>query len=248
MTELRKVIIMRSKGAQISIALVCLILGIMLAVQFRTTAAIQATQTDGRIEELTQKLQTVTSERDALAEEVLTLRSKLSNFRQTDQALADLQQEVIEANMAAGLIAVEGPGIILTVDDSPLYYQVGENANAYIVHDYDLLNIVNELKSSGAEAISVNGKRIIAMSEIRCAGPTIIVNADRIAPPFEIRVIGNPDILESGLLMPGGRLEQLKVLGMPVQIQKLEKVEIPAYTGSFKFDYALPVEYKEEAE
>ena len=248
MTELRKVIIMRSKGAQISIAVVCLILGIMLAVQFRTTAAIQATQTDGRIEELTQKLQTVTSERDALAEEVLTLRSKLSNFRQTDQALADLQQEVIEANMAAGLIAVEGPGIILTVDDSPLYYQVGENANAYIVHDYDLLNIVNELKSSGAEAISVNGKRIIAMSEIRCAGPTIIVNADRIAPPFEIRVIGNPDILESGLLMPGGRLEQLKVLGMPVQIQKLEKVEIPAYTGSFKFDYALPVEYKEEAE
>jgi len=247
-TELRKVIIMRSKGAQISIAVVCLILGIMLAVQFRTTAAIQATQTDGRIEELTHKLQTVTSERDALAEEVLTLRSKLSNFRQTDQALADLQQEVIEANMAAGLIAVEGPGIILTVDDSPLYYQVGENANAYIVHDYDLLNIVNELKSSGAEAISVNGKRIIAMSEIRCAGPTIIVNADRIAPPFEIRVIGNPDILESGLLMPGGRLEQLKVLGMPVQIQKLEKVEIPAYTGSFKFDYALPVEYKEEAE
>ncbi len=248
MTELRKVIIMRSKGAQISIALVCLILGIMLAVQFRTTAAIQATQTDGRIEELTQKLQTVTSERDALAEEVLGLRSKLSNFRQTDQALADLQQEIIDANMAAGLAAVEGPGIILTVDDSPLYYQVGENANAYIVHDYDLLNIVNELKSSGAEAISVNGKRIIAMSEIRCAGPTIIVNADRIAPPFEIRVIGNPDILESGLLMPGGRLEQLKVLGMPVQIQKLEKVEIPAYTGSFKFDYALPVEYKEEAE
>ena len=248
MTELRKVIIMRSKGAQISIAVVCLILGIMLAVQFRTNSAIQATQTDGRVAELTQKLQTVTSERDALAEEVLGLRSKLSNFRQTDQALADLQQEIIDANMAAGLAAVEGPGIILTVDDSPLYYQVGENANAYIVHDYDLLNIVNELKSSGAEAISVNGKRIIAMSEIRCAGPTIIVNADRIAPPFEIRVIGNPDILESGLLMPGGRLEQLKVLGMPVQIQKLEKVEIPAYTGSFRFNYGAPVDYKEKAE
>jgi len=247
-TELRKVIIMRSKGAQISIALVCLILGIMLAVQFRTTAAIQATQTDGRIEELTQKLQTVTSERDALAEEVLTLRSKLSNFRQTDQALADLQQEVIEANMAAGLIAVEGPGIILTVNDSLLNLQSVENANALLVHDRDLLILVNELKASGAEAISINGKRITAMSEIRCAGTTILVNWDKIAPPFEIRAVGNPDMLESGITMRGGYLDQLKLLGMQVHLQKLEKVEIPAYTGSFKFDYALPVEYKEEAE
>jgi len=239
---------MRSKGAQISIALVCLILGIMLAVQFRTTASIQASQSDGRVTELTQQLQAVTSERDALAEEVISLRSKLSNFRQTDQALADLQEEVVQANMAAGLMAIEGPGIILTLNDSPLYFQVGENANAYIIHDRDLIFIVNELKASGAEAISINGKRITAMSEIRCAGTTILVNRDRIAPPFEIKVVGNPDMLESGLLMAGGYLEQLKVLGMQIQLQKSEKVEIPAYTGGIKFEYGAPVEFKEKAE
>lgn len=239
---------MRSKGAQISIALVCLILGIMLAVQFRTTASIQATQNDDRVTELTQKLATVTSERDALAEEVLGLRSKLSNFRQTDQALADLQEEVIEANMAAGLMAVEGPGIILTVDDSPLNLQSVENANALLVHDRDLLILVNELKASGAEAISINGKRLTAMSEIRCAGTTILVNWDKIAPPFEIRAVGNPDMLESGISMRGGYLDQLKLLGMQVHLQKHEKVEIPAYTGSIKFDYGVPVEFKEKAE
>lgn len=239
---------MRSKGAQISIALVCLILGVMLAVQFRTTASIQATQSDGRINELTQKLQTVTSERDALAEEVLSLRSKLSNFRQTDQALADLQEEVIEANMAAGLVPVEGPGIILTVDDSPLNLQSVENANALLIHDRDLLILANELKASGAEAISINGKRLTAMSEIRCAGTTILVNWDKIAPPFEIRAVGNPDMLESGISMRGGYLDQLKLLGMQVHFQKHEKIEIPAYTGSFKFDYGKPIKYEEKAE
>jgi uncharacterized protein YlxW (UPF0749 family) len=239
---------MRSKGAQISIALVCMILGIMLAVQFRTTASIEATQKDERVTELTQKLQTVTEERDALAEEVLSLRAKISNFRQTDQALADLQEEVNEAHMAAGLIPIEGPGIVLTLNDSPLNFQAGENANAYIIHDRDLLFIVNELKASGAEAISINGKRITAMSEIRCAGTTILVNWDKIAPPFEIKVVGNPDMLESGLLMRGGYLEQLKVLGMQIQLQKMENVEIPAYTGSFKFDYGAPVDYEEKAE
>lgn len=239
---------MRSKGAQISIALVCMILGIMLAVQFRTTASIEATQSDERVTELTQKLQTVNSERDALAEEVLSLRSKLSNFRQTDQALADLQEEVTEAHMAAGLIPLEGPGIVLTLNDSPLNLQAGENANAYIIHDRDLLFIVNELKASGAEAISINGKRLTAMSEIRCAGTTILVNWDKIAPPFEIKVVGNPDMLESGLLMRGGYLEQLKVLGMQVQLQKMENVEIPAYSGGFKFDYGAPIDYEEKAE
>ncbi|HAA08659.1 MAG: DUF881 domain-containing protein [Syntrophomonadaceae bacterium] len=239
---------MRSKGAQISIALVCMILGIMLAVQFRTTASIEATQTDERLTELTQKVQTLTEEREALAEEVLTLRSKIANFRQTDQALADLQEEVTEAHMAAGLIPVEGPGIVLTLNDSPLNLQVGENANAYIIHDRDLLLIVNELKASGAEAISINGKRLTAMSEIRCAGTTILVNWDKIAPPFEIKVVGNPDMLESGLLMRGGYLEQLKVLGMQVQLQKMESVEIPAYTGSFKFTYGMPIDYEEKAE
>ena len=180
--------------------------------------------------------------------EVISLRSKLANVRQNDQALADLQEEVIEANMAAGLVAVEGPGIVLTVDDSPLNLQSVENANALLIHDRDLLILVNEMKASGAEAISINGKRITAMSEIRCAGTTILVNWDKIAPPFEIKAVGNPDMLESGISMRGGHLDQLKLLGMQVHLQKLENIEIPAYTGSFKFEYGEPVEYKEKAD
>lgn len=239
---------MRSKGAQFSIAVVCLVLGIMLAIQFKTTQSIKNDLVPARIEDLTQKLNTVTGERDVLAEEVLSLREKLKNIRENDQAMADLQEELQKANMSAGLIAVEGPGVIVTLNDSNRKLQVGENANPDLIHDYDLREVVNEIRSSGAEAISINGERLTAISEIRCAGTLILVNWTKIGPPFTIKVIGNPDMLESGLLIKGGYIDYLKAVGVQVHIQKAEQIEVPAYSGRLDFEFGKPVEYKEKAE
>ena len=239
---------MRSKGAQVSIAVVCLVLGIMLAVQFKTTQSLKTDLVPARVEELTQKLNTITNERDALGEEVLSLREKLKNVREDNQAMADLQEELQKANMVAGLVSLEGPGVIVTLNDSTRNLQAGENSNALIIHDSDLLMVVNELKASGAEAISINGERLTSMSEIRCAGTLILVNWTKIGPPFEIKAIGNPDMLESGLLIKNGFVESLKYLGIQVHIQKSEEIEIPAYSGRMDFTFAKPVQYKEKAE
>ncbi len=240
---------MRSKGAQFSIAIVCIVLGIMLAVQFKTTERyVDTNLSTARTEELTQALNNATEERDTLAQEVISLREKLDNARKTDQAMADLQEEIQKANLYATLLPVEGKGIILTLNDSNRTLQAGENVSSDLIHDQDLLIIVNELKASGAEAISINGERIAAMSEIRCAGTTILVNWNKIAPPFTIKAIGNPDMLESGVLIKNGYLESLKLLGFPVNIQKAEKLEIPAYNGRVKFTFGAPIEQKEKAD
>ena len=240
---------MRSKGAQLSIAIVCIVLGIMLAVQFKTTQRYEDNNlSTSRVEDLTQELNTVTEERDTLAQEVISLRAKLENARETDQAMADMQAEVKKANLYAGLVPVTGPGIILTINDSNRALQNEENISSGLVHDQDLLMIVNELKASGAEAISVNGERIAAMSEIRCAGTTILINWNKIAPPFSIKAIGDPDMLESGIMIKNGYLESLKLLGFPINIQKSDKVEIPAYNGRVKFTYGLPLKLSEKAE
>jgi len=242
------VLLLRSKGAQISIAIVCMVLGIMLAIQFKTTESYQANLVPARVEDLTQQVQSVSEERDALVEEVLSLREKLKNVRETDQAMADLQADLQDANMSAGLMAVEGPGVIITVNDNPREIQPGDNPNFSLVHDSDLLMLVNELKTSGAEAISINGERITAKSEIRCAGTLILVNWNRIGPPFVIKAIGSPDMLESGMLIKNGYMESLKVLGIQATIEKAEKITIPAYSGSVKFTFAQPVKYEEKAE
>lgn len=237
-----------NKATWISIASVCLVLGIMLAIQFKTTQSYQQSLLPSRINELSQRLTAVTEERDALAEEVLELRKKLKNSRDYNKAMADLQEELQRVSMAACMLPVEGPGVIVTLDDSKRVLQPGENPNDLLIHDTDLLMVVNELKASGAEAISINGERITAMTEIRCAGTMILVNWNKISPPFEIRAIGNPDMLESGLMIRGGVVEMLKVWGVQVNVQKVSKVSVPAYNGKLKFEYSTPVEYKEKAE
>ncbi|KUG03567.1 division initiation protein [hydrocarbon metagenome] len=239
---------MKSKSAQISIALVCLIMGVLLAVQFKATENYQADLIPERVDELTQKLNTVTKQKDALEEEVLSLRDKLINVRETDKAMKDLQGELQKAQMAAGTIPVEGPGVTVSLNDSNLNMQPGDNANYSIVHDSDLLIIVNELKASGAEAISINGERLTAMSEIRCAGTLILVNWTKIGPPFTIQAIGDPEMLQSGLMLNGGHLSTLKFLGLQTSVQRMENIKLPAYNGPTKIKYALPSQYKEKAE
>lgn len=239
---------MQSKSAKISIAIISLVLGIMLAVQFKTTASNNTAQLPARVEDMAQKLNLVTQERDALAEEVVSLRAKLSNVRKNDQAMADLQDELQKTSMAAGTIAVEGPGIILTVNDIPRNLQMGEDPNAFIVHDDDLLNLVNDLKTSGAEAISINDQRIIAMSEIRCASTLILINTRRVGPPYVIKATGNPDNLESGVNINGGRLSFMKQWGYQINLQKSEKVQVPAYNEPIRFEYSAAVEKEEKAE
>lgn len=238
---------MQSKSAKISIAIVSLVLGIMLAVQFKTMAGNNA-QVPARLEDVAQQLNSVTQERDALAEEVVSLRAKLSNVRKNDEAMADLQDELQKTSIAAGTIAVEGPGIILTVNDVPRNIQTGEDPNDSIVHDSDLYTLVNDLKASGAEAISVNDQRITAMSEIRCASTLILINTRRVGPPFVIKATGNPDMLESGMNINGGWLSIMKQWGYQISMQKSEKIQIPAYNGPIRFEYSLPAEKGEKAE
>lgn len=239
---------MRTRGAQATIAVVCLVLGIMLAIQFKTTNTYNEQYPQERVQVLAQNLKSVTSERDALAEEVLSLRKQLKNVRSNNQATADLQDELQRNSLFAGLLPVKGSGIVLTVNDIPRDLQNGDNPNNFIVHDQDLLFLVNELKASGAEAISVNGERITAMSEIRCAGTMILVNTNRIAPPFVIKAIGSPDMLASGMELEGGWLSTMKLLGYPAHIQKSSKIQMDAYNGKIKASYMSPIEHVEKAD
>ena len=107
-----------------------------------------------------------------------------------------------------------------------------------LIHDDDLLRVINELRAAGAEAIAINGERIVAMSEIRCAGPTLSVNNNRSAPPYEIKAIGNPNNLESALKLRGGVLENFKFWGIQADLSQSDDIVIPAFKGRKSFEYA----------
>lgn len=230
---------MHFEKGRLSIACVCAVLGFMMAVQFRSTQDIRSSLPYQRMEELVFRLQQSEAENKALHEELRELKGvsgAAKNEMVSDSML-----------MVSGMKAVEGPGVIVVIDDSAKKAKAESDPNLYLVHDEDILKVINELRAAGAEAISINGQRLTANSEIRCAGPTISVNNVRSAPPFEIRAIGSQKDLENALNMRGGVADSLKVWGIKLDIQVKDTVVIPAAKAGNKYKYAKPSEQEVDA-
>ena len=203
------------------IALVCVLIGFMVAVQFRTAQDAKGSLSQQRIEEISDRLLQTEHERDELSEELHKM--------QTAAASTDNQQDKDLLRYRAALVPLEG-----------------ENPNLYVIHDDDLLRVVNELRAAGAEAIAINGQRLTGTSEIRCAGPTLSVNNVRSSAPFEIRAIGDKKSLENALRMRGGVAETLGVWGIQLDIKASNDVYIPPYRGSIRQSYARETAEREE--
>jgi uncharacterized protein YlxW (UPF0749 family) len=217
-----------------------MVLGVMLAVQIKVQHDIRGPLTFGRSEEISVMLQQTENERNLLRQEVATLREQLTKAAEGQQSAQALQDALLRSEMMAGATAVKGPGVKLVLDDSKTPRQQGEDPNLFVLHDDDLLKVVNELRAAGAEAVSINGQRLVARSEIRCAGPTISINNTRTAPPVEILAIGDPATLESALRMRGGVLDQLGFWKIDIKLSKVQELTIPAYNGPLQFVYAKP--------
>jgi uncharacterized protein YlxW (UPF0749 family) len=130
------------------------------------------------------------------------------------------------------MTAVKGPGIIMTLNDSKQEVSEGEDIAWYLIHDIDILEIVNELRIAGAEAISINGERVTSTTSIRCGGPTINIDGKRHAVPFVIEAIGDPKVLEASAIAPESYIElYMEFSGIEVEIQKVENLTIDGYKG-----------------
>lgn len=218
------------KQSKWAIASVSIILGIMFVLQVRMTREVTENNlTLQRAADLAIKLEEAEKKRDALQKEL----SKL----QQDESRSGIKLENDRLRYEAGLTPVKGRGIVVTIADSKMKVKVGENPNLYLIHDEDILKIVNELKAAGAEAISINDQRLVARSEIRCVGPTITINRKSFASPYIIKAIGKPDTLAGALELRGGVVESLKVWGIDLQIAKEDNIIVPGYDGSFTANY-----------
>ncbi|NPV71624.1 MAG: DUF881 domain-containing protein [Firmicutes bacterium] len=230
----------RQKHSQAAIALVCVILGVMLSMQFKVQQSITANPAFQRQEEVARRLRDAEKDRDELQKEVAALRTRVGELAEGRNVIASLTAELQAAQMLAGILPVQGPGIVVTMNDSKRPSKPNEDPNAYIIHDDDILSVVNEVFAAGAEAVSINGQRVIATTEVRCTGPTISINGVRVAPPIVIHAIGDAQTLEAGLKTRGGIIDNLGLWGIEVTVRQLQTVEIPAYAGSTSFKYAQP--------
>jgi uncharacterized protein YlxW (UPF0749 family) len=222
-----------------SLALIGIITGILFSLQYRITEDIEKTEAVRKTTELSNQLVQLKDERDALQDYVSKMRKQLEILSTNEPQFAEKMRY---ASVLAGFNELTGQGVEVTLSDSVRIMVPGDNPNLYLVHDEDILRVVNELKAAGAEAISINGQRMIAGSEIICSGPTIRVNRRLLSAPFVIKAIGSPEGMENSLKMRGGVLETLQFYGLQITVKKLSKVTIPAFAGNAGFDYAKQAE------
>ncbi|MGE5708218.1 MAG: DUF881 domain-containing protein [Bacteroidota bacterium] len=215
---------------QLPVTLISITVGLLLATQFKSQADYRRTAPSRRVEDMVVLLRSTEEMKDSLAKEVTQLRKQLQERGKAPE------------DFPANWNRLQGPGVEVVIHDSAKPLQKGEDPNVAIVHNDDLLRLVNELNSGGAEAISINDQRLVDTSEIACAGTTILVNRSRITPPFKIQAIGDQDALDAALKMRGGIVDYLQFYGIQVTISKKAEVEIPMYRGGNAFRFARPLE------
>lgn len=212
-------------------------------------------QISNRVETLQLDLKNEMAKNEDLMRQILSLKDDINKYRdksaESDGISTVLRGELSKAETMAGLTDVEGSGIIVTLKDGAANL-AGQEVSGFvmdagygIVHDAQILSLVNELRAAGAEALSLNDERILSTSEFRCAGPTVSINNTKKAAPFVIKAIGDPDNMENALRMPNGILDELKFSGVDVTVRKSGKLTINKYGGTPTYKYATEVKTEE---
>ena len=232
---------------QILVAFVCFVLCFAVTLQYKSVTKNNSLQSDRakRNDDLQNQLINANKEIIDLKLENMQLTTDIEAYRSEAAKSSDgsnaLKKELDNARMMAGLTDVSGSGVTVTIADSKVPSPSDEDSSAYIVHDSDLRDIVNELCAAGAEAVSINSERIVSTSSIRCVGNTILVNNKRCAPPFEIKAIGDSSTLESGLNIRGGVIDVLRLYKIEVNVTKMSKINIGKFGGTLSFRHAETV-------
>ena len=239
---------MNKKIVTVILGIMCAVLSCGIAIQVRTiegTGSIMST--NAQENELRDAVLKAKEKYDNLYADVESAEKKLeeerTNATQNNTDLTSLENEIKSGNKILGLTEVTGNGLIITINDNQ---DISLNnwladPNLLIVHDADLISVVNELKNAGAEAISINEQRLVTTSAIECDGNIIKVNGEKIGAPFTIKAIGLPEVLIN-VNRVGGYLDTWREdRYLKVTVEKMtdkKTITIPKYTGVMKFQYA----------
>lgn len=236
-----------NKKQYIIIGIICFVMTVGICVQMNTvkewntennTTVSGLSMTENKLRD------SVLEEKEKYEKELKSLEKsnlELENLRKLaasdSNEAANIEAQITETNKLLGLTDLSGKGVTIKLDDSKLTEIKNVNMNDFIVHDLDLVEVVNELFNAGAEAISINGQRVVTSTAINCSGNIVKVNDEKLGVPFEIKAIGLPEKLYGALTRPGGYLELMEDDGVSVSIQRSESIRIPKYNGVFKYDY-----------
>lgn len=225
----------------LSLTVVSVVLGFMVSLGYRqaeVSARLGVIDTGSSAvnSQLTTRLADLRKSNQNADQQLAKITAEVNQFEQqstgTNAALKQIQTRLQDERILAGSTPVHGPGITVTLNDGG---GAASDVEQILTHDWTVKSVISELFTAGAEAVTINGYRVVATSAIECQGPVVSVNGHRLGAPFEIQAIGNPAVLRSALDIQGGILDALRQQGLKVSTPQIDtNVQMPAYTNSLQ--------------
>lgn len=230
---------MKKPASRYILFMVFILLGTVMAWQLKSTLNARRATASGALnsnilkEQITELKREIDGLRAAIDENVALQNDIIREYiaLQNDDQMSR-EWEIIKLH--TGLVGVEGPGITVTLDDAPAR-EPDMPSSWFIIHDHDIRTILNDLKKAGAQAIAINGERVVPMSEQICAGPTILINGNRYPVPYVIEAIGDPNALYEAMDI-SYKVAELREFNIQVDIKKAESIRISKFSGTDKLD------------
>lgn len=228
----------KNKKLAILLGVVCLLLVIAIFTQMKTVNNMENSvgTTLSSNSELIDEVFSEQEKYNRLYEQLEKAEKNLEKIRTEatagNQEATEAEKELKENNMLLGLTEVKGEGIIIKLDDDRNVESDEINLSRYLVHEEDLLQMVNELFNAGAEAVSINDHRVTNTTAIRCDGNIIRVNGQVITVPIIIKAICSKAIYNT-LIRPGGYLRIMADEGVIVETETNDNIIIPKYNGVY---------------
>jgi uncharacterized protein YlxW (UPF0749 family) len=177
-----------------------------------------------------------------LRRQIDDLRRQISAVQTADASqasqVAALQEQLKDANLVAGLQAMRGPAVHVTLNDSDLKTSPSGNVNDLVIHSQDIQAVVNALWRAGAEAIAVNDQRLVETSAVLCVGNTLLLNGTVHSPPYRVVAVGaNRDRFEADDLVRSLR-QDASTFGLGFSVSTDDATTLPAYDGGANLRYA----------
>lgn len=214
---------------------VSMIIGVLVSVQYKSQVDERHVPPGRRVENLAFMLKSTEKANDQLSEQAAQLQERLSKLKRAETPLTEAP--------SLAYPPVAGPGLVVTLTETKAESRMDDGSSAE-VHAEDLLKIVNELRSGGAEAIALNGHRLTELSEIVTAGQHVKVNQKGIVPPYVIEAIGPGEEMKKTLALRGGVVEYLQFYGIEVKAQPKLRLALAGAEGNLEFKYAKPAKGK----
>ena len=224
----------------------CLAIGFFIVVQSKITNGLQ----------LYVSAKTITDYQTTITSEIEDMARIQKLVKETEKKLAEYEALINDENtdikdklldelnyykLIGAKTKVNGEGVVVIVDDGTRELYEGEDPNSVLVHDMDILTIINELNRSGAEVLAVNGQRVTNTTSISCSGYTVRINGQFFARPFEIRAIGDSKRMAAALIGPDGYGTLLQDYGVIFKVTIKDDVTIPMYPEEQNYKFTTKV-------